>query len=76
LGFNYSTGSLIEVINMHKKDARDADQPMLNSMEQMRYISNAIIACNATERLYGKRNTIALQDVSIGSNYGSQRVVL
>jgi len=37
---------------MHKKDARDADQSMFNSMGQMPLISNAFIVFSAIEHLY------------------------
>jgi hypothetical protein len=43
LVLNNSIGSIIEVISMHKKDAPNADQVRLNSMEQMHYTSNGFI---------------------------------
>ena len=39
---------------MHKKDAPNADQLILNAMEWMNYISNDFIVYIAIERLSGR----------------------
>ena len=61
---------------MHKKDAPDADQVLLDAMEKMHYTDSVFIVCNVIERLSGKRSTTVLHDVNIGLNCGSRRAVL
>lgn len=55
---------------MHKKDVPDAIPNPLNYLEKTHCANNAFIVYIATERLYGKLNTIALPDGNTGSNYG------
>jgi hypothetical protein len=54
LVLNNSIGSIIEVISMHKKDAPNADQLLLNVMERINYLSNDFIVYIAIERLFGR----------------------
>jgi hypothetical protein len=61
---------------MHKNDVPSVIPLMLNAMEQMLFINSVFSVCNASERLFGKLNTIASRDASIGLNCGSLRAVL
>ncbi len=59
---------------MHKKDVRNADQARLPVTEKQRYINSGFDAYDVVGPSSGKKNIIALQDVSIGSNSGLPKV--
>lgn len=61
---------------MHKKDVRIADQTRLTVMEKRRYVNSGFDAYDVVGPSSGKKNIIALQDVSIGSSSGLPRVAL
>jgi hypothetical protein len=63
-----------EVNNNAQKNVRIADQARLNIMEKRRYENSGFDAYNVVGPSSGKKNIIALQDVSIGSNSGLPKV--
>jgi hypothetical protein len=61
---------------MNKKDAPTVGQLPLNVMEGLRYGNSDFNVCGVNGHLYGNYHPTVPCDVSTGSDYGLQRVVL
>jgi hypothetical protein len=60
---------------MHKKGALTAGQILLNATEKLHYKNSDFNVCDASGRLFGRRNITVLPVVSTGLDYGLPRLV-
>jgi hypothetical protein len=61
---------------MHKKDALDAEQAVLNFMGKPRLINSGFSAWSVTGLLSGEQNALGIYASGVGSGFGLPRATL